>query len=80
LPPPGQQGFAIPAAPAPPPVDMAVDSFNLEVERGPVIPRGFLTVLGYVSSAAISLGGGYALLHWLQPDRFPWPAHFLIFW
>jgi hypothetical protein len=78
---PGQ--LAEPNPYAAPVTGAAVDSFNLgghRAERQHRIPRGLLSLLGYVTSAFVGLGAGYLLLHWLQPNRFPWPAHFLFFW
>jgi len=68
-----------PAADGPPPLSaggVAVDSFNLEAareDRKPNVSRGLVSLVGYITSAVVGLAAGYVLLHWLQPQRFPWP-------
>ena len=36
-------------------------------------PHWFFSLTGHVIAAAVGLGLGYLLLHWLRPEKFPLP-------
>jgi len=42
--------------------------------------RTVVSIVGFLVSAVVGLGAGYVLLHWWQPERFPWPVLFHNFW
>jgi molecular chaperone DnaK len=58
--------------------DLGTANSSMGDEEGPAtsgfsIPRWLFSMVGHVLAAATGLGLGYAVLHWLRPEKFPLP-------